>query len=77
MKTMKGEITMTYKAIDRTTIIQQYLDKKLTQKAAAAILKLSTRHFRRLIHKFQKEGPQGLVSQHGNKTSNNTRGTTT
>jgi hypothetical protein len=71
MKAMQGELTMTYREIDRHAIIRQYLDKKITQRQAAMVLGLSTRQLRRLTRQFQQAGVEGLISKHRHKPSNN------
>ncbi len=61
---------MTNNEIDRLTLIRQCIDKKMTQNQTAALLGLSTRQIRRLIRRYEKEGPKGIISQACGKPSN-------
>jgi len=71
---MKWTITMTQEELDRKTIIEQAIDKRITQREGAARLGTSERHFRRLLSRYRKKGDAGLVSGHRCKPSNNRMG---
>lgn len=71
---MKWTITMTQEELDRKTIIEQAIDKRITQRAGAARLGTSERHFRRLVSRYREKGDTGLVSGHRCKPSNNRMG---
>ena len=54
---------MSQKAVDRLAVIQQVAERRLRQSEAAAQLGLSVRQIRRLLSRFRKEGPEGLISR--------------
>ena len=56
-------IVMTQKAADRLEVIQQVANRALRQKEAARQLGLSVRQVKRLVARYQAEGPAGLVSR--------------
>ena len=61
---MRGDlITMSTEELDRASIIQLVLDKKLTQAEAAKKLGLSERQIRRLCCSVRCEGSQGVRSK--------------
>lgn len=64
-------IEMTTSEIKRCEILKMAEDKKITQKAGARQVEVSERHFRRLIHRYKRDGPGGIISGHRNKPSNN------
>jgi len=55
----------------RCSILQQVQDKHISQVKAAAILKISDRQIRNLLHVLQSEGPKGLISKKRGRISNN------
>jgi transposase len=63
-------ITMSTKELTRLEVMQRLSDKRLSQKEAASLLRLSIRQVKRLYRKYRKEGAQGLVSQRRGKASN-------
>jgi hypothetical protein len=63
-------VTMSTKEIDRASITQLVLDKKLTQAEAAKKLSLSERQIRRLCRSLRHEGPTGLRSKKRDVTGN-------
>ncbi len=67
---MKWTITMTEEELIRKAIIEQALDKRITQREGARKLGISERHIRRLISKYLKRGATGLVSGHRGKPGN-------
>jgi transposase len=67
---MKWTIAMTLEELKRKTIIEQAIDKRITQKEGAEKLGMSERHFRRLVASYRKQGDSGLVSGHRGKPSN-------
>jgi transposase len=68
---MKWTIAMTREELKRKTIIEQAIEKRITQKGGAERLGISERHFRRMIRRYRKQGEEGLVSGHRRKASNN------
>lgn len=67
---MKWTIAMTQEELHRKTIVERAIDKRVTQKEAAETLKISERHFRRIIARYRQQGDQGLVSGHRGKPGN-------
>lgn len=67
---MKWTITMTQAELKRKTIIEQAIDKRITQREGAARIGTSERHFRRILARYRQEGDIGLVSGHRNKPGN-------
>jgi hypothetical protein len=53
---------MSKKEIDRYEIIQHVRNKQIRQVHAAALLKITPRHLRRLQSRVELQGPQGVVS---------------
>ena len=68
---MKWTITMTEEELTRSKVIQVAEEKRITQKEGADRLKISERHFRRLLSRYRMEGDIGLISGHRSKPSNN------
>ena len=67
----KDMITMSRRESKRLHLIHQALDRKITQVAAAAVLGLSDRQFRRLIKRVRAEGDDGICHRFRGKASNN------
>jgi transposase len=67
---MTWTIAMTPEELRRKTIIEQAIDKRISQKDGAGKLGTSERHFRRLLARYRKEGDIGLVSGHRGKPGN-------
>ena len=63
--------TMSDKEISRLEIMQRLKDKRLTQKEAARMLKLSVRQIKRLFRAYEARGAKGLISGRRGKPSNN------
>jgi transposase len=64
-------LTMSDREITRLEAMQRIKDKRLTQKEAARMLKISTRQVKRLYRAYRKKGAKGLVSQRRGRASNN------
>lgn len=60
---MEGGITMSVKEISRIEVVSKVLSKHITGLQAAETLGLSVRQVRRLIKKYKKNGPKGLISK--------------
>src|SRR3989344_6062473 len=63
-------LTMSLKEIDRLKVIQNVLEKRLKQRHAAAILKMSARQIRRLCKRVRRQGAQGLIHSLRGRPSN-------
>lgn len=68
---MKRTIEMTQEELNRKTIIEQVIDKRITQKEGARRVGIGERHFRRVLAGYRVKGDIGLVSGHRQKPSNN------
>jgi len=64
-------LTMSNREITRLEAMQRIKDKRLTQKEAARMLRLSVRQIKRLYRAYKAQGARGLVSQRRGKPSNN------
>lgn len=69
---MEELIEMSKKELDRLQLLQKVLDRQLTQKKAAEVLKLSERQVRNLLSRLKKEGPKALISKKRGVPSNRT-----
>jgi len=61
---------MSTKELLRKTIVEQVLDGRIRQKEAAERLKVTERHFRRILKRYRQEGDAGLVSRKRGQSSN-------
>lgn len=68
---MKWTIAMTQEELNRKTIIEQAIERRIKQREGAQRLGVSERHFRRLLKRYRERGDEGLVSGHRGKPSNN------
>ncbi len=64
-------LTMSKKEVTRLEVIQRTEAKRLKQKEAAEMLRVSERHIRRLLRAYRQSGTEGLVSKRRGKPSNN------
>jgi len=62
---------MSHQEIDRLKIVQQIVDRQITQKAAASQLQLTVRQVKRLVKRYKDNGAEGLISKHRGKVANN------
>ena len=63
--------TKTIKNIEiRVKVLERVLCKEITQKEAAEALEVSERQIRRLLQRYEQEGPSGLLHRSRNKPSN-------
>jgi len=68
---IKGTLELSYQELDRLDALKLLKSKRISQKAAAKKLGLSTRQVRRLEKIIEHEGASGLISKHRGKKSNN------
>jgi transposase len=61
---------MSNREITRLEVMQRLKDKRLTQKEAAGMLKISTRQIKRLFRAYKRQGVKGLISARRGKASN-------
>ena len=64
-------LTMSKKELTRLEIMQRIEEKGMKQKEAAAILKVTERHMRRMLKAYRQIGAEGMVSKRRGKPSNN------
>ena len=68
---IKEPITLSQREIDRLTIVQSIIAKRLTQTQAASQLDLSIRQVKRLVQSYRAFGVAGLQSKQRGKHPNN------
>jgi transposase len=64
-------LAMSKKEVKRCEVLKMAKEKKITQQQGARMIKVSERHFRRLLRKYRRDGPEGIISGHRGKPSNN------
>jgi hypothetical protein len=64
------KVTMSMRELDRLKCIQGLIDGQLKQTAVAARLGLTTRQVRRLVRRYEQQGPIGLISRLRDRPSN-------
>ena len=67
---MKTKLKMTLKEADRYAIMKDVEAGKITLVKASEELKSSYRHTRRIWQRYQREGPEGLISKRRSRPSN-------
>ena len=63
-------VSMSAQELDRLTVIERVLEKRLTQVEASKQLGITPRHLRRLIGCFRRHGAAALVSKKRGMHSN-------
>lgn len=66
----EGVIQVKTKELKRLKVIEQVIEKKIKQKQAGTLLRLSVRQIRRLIQQVRKDGLKGLIHKLRGKISN-------
>ena len=64
-------VTMSTAEIRRSEILRMADEKRITQKQGAERLRISERHFRRLLGCYRAQGPEGIISRQRGRPSNN------
>jgi hypothetical protein len=64
------KVTMSMRELDRLKCIQGLIDGQIKQTAVAARLGLTTRQVRRLVRRYEQQGPIGLISRLRDRPSN-------
>jgi hypothetical protein len=64
------KVTMTMRELDRLKCIQGLIDGELKQYVVATRLELTTRQVRRLVRRYEQQGPVGLISRLRDRPSN-------
>ena len=66
----KDIIEMSLKELKRLKVVQEAIDRHITQKAAASIMGLSERQGRRLVRAVREEGDRGVIHKARGRPSN-------
>lgn len=66
----EGRLTMTREEARRLSIVQQVLDRRIRQRHAAEVLRLSVRQVRRWMQRVREAGPAGIIHRLRGKPSN-------
>ena len=61
---------MSYEELDRVSVIERVIERRLTQREAARMLGLTSRQVCRLSRAYERDGPRGLASKHRGRPSN-------
>lgn len=56
-------VTMSAQELDRLTVIERVLEKRLSRVEAGKQLGVTARQMRRLIERYRRDGAAGLVSK--------------
>jgi hypothetical protein len=64
-------VTMSANEIDRLAIVARVVERRLSQKAAARMMGLSTRQVRRMCRAYERDGAAGMISKRRGRSSNN------
>ena len=67
---MNGILTMSQKEVDRLSIINQLINKKITSSESSALLNLSERQIFRIMSRVRQEGSKGIIHKLRGKRSN-------
>ena len=62
-------LTMSKEELSRLEVMERLQEKRLGQRTAAEILRVSVRHVKRLLRSYRSEGAAGLVSKQRGKAS--------
>jgi len=66
----KDIIAMSLRDLKRLKVIQEAIEKQITQKIAASLTGLSERQIRRLVRSVREEGEKGVVHKSRGRPSN-------
>jgi transposase len=66
----RARVTFLMRDLDRLRCVQGVVDGQLRLYQAAERLGLTTRQVRRMVRRYEQEGPVGLISRHRNRPSN-------
>jgi DNA-binding transcriptional regulator LsrR (DeoR family) len=64
------KVTMIMRELDRLKCIQGFIEGPLKQHVVATRLGLTTRQVRRLVRRYEQQGPVGLISRLRDRPSN-------
>ena len=64
------EFRMSAKEVDRLTLVREIEQGRISRGEAAGLLQVSERQLRRILRRYEKEGPQGLAHRSRDRPSN-------
>lgn len=64
-------LEMSEEEVRRVEILRMAEERRITQKQGANRLGITQRHFRRILRRYRERGPEGIISGHRGKPSNN------
>jgi transposase len=67
----KESLTLSHQELNRLSLVESIIAKRITQHQAAIQLRLSTRQVKRLVRAYRLSGAAGLQSKHRGRQPNN------
>ena len=64
-------LNMSEEEIKRCEILRMADEKRIIEREGAKRIGITQRHFRRLLRRYREQGPEGIISGHRGKPSNN------
>ena len=64
-------LEMSEEEVRRVEILRMAEEKRITQKQGAKRMGVTQRHFSRILRRYRDQGPEGIISGHRGKPSNN------
>ena len=61
---------MSEEELDRVSVIERVIERRLTQREAARLLGVTSRQVRRLRRRYEQDGRRGLASKQRGRPSN-------
>ena len=66
---METLLTMSTQELDRVSVMEKLVDRRLTQKQASQLLRVTDRQVRRLLRAYRAQGAAGVISKKRGKPS--------
>src|SRR5262245_42854306 len=66
----EGFLTMSAEERERSYLVRQFVEGRLSQREASERLSIGVRQFKRLVHSWRRDGDTGLVSRQRGRPSN-------
>ena len=67
---MKGDISMSIREVERITVMNSLLAKRIKQRHASFQLDISVRQIQRLVKRYKRDGAKGLIHKNRGRVSN-------
>lgn len=67
---MKGDISMSIREVERITVMNSLLAKRIKQKHTSCQLGISVRQIQRLVKRYKRDGAKGLIHKNRGRVSN-------